>query len=64
MQRTLALASAVLARAVLASFAIAGEARAQARVEVGILTCTARQHRPYRHVDQVPSLPFSAPGAG
>jgi Protein of unknown function (DUF992) len=37
MQRTLALASAVLA-----SFAMAGEARAQARVEVGILTCTAR----------------------
>jgi Protein of unknown function (DUF992) len=42
MQRTLALASAVLAGAVLASFAIAGEARAQARVEVGSLTCTAR----------------------
>ena len=42
MQRTLALARAVLASAVLASFAIAGEARAQARVEVGILTCTAR----------------------
>jgi hypothetical protein len=37
MQRTFALAGAVLA-----SFAIAGEARAQARVEVGILTCTAR----------------------
>lgn len=37
MQRRLALAGAVLA-----SFAIAGEARAQARVEVGILTCTAR----------------------
>jgi hypothetical protein len=37
MQRTVALAGAVLA-----SFAIAGEARAQARVEVGILTCTAR----------------------
>lgn len=32
----------MLAGAVLASFAIAGEARAQARVEVSILTCTAR----------------------
>ena len=60
MRRTLALASAVLA-----SFAMAGEATAQARVEVGILTCTARVSTGHIvTVDQVPSLPLSAPGAG
>jgi len=54
-----------LAGALLATTAIADEAKARARSEVGILTCWARGSTGHLVTStQVPSLPLSAPGAG